>query len=171
MKGEINKNIVLGKGIFFLDETPIGLTRDGGTFKVEYEHRVINADGDRGTVKGRVVREGAKAFITINHLEVLTQIAKLHTGVKEDTTTKEGYTTITGTGKITDEDYHTVTFKGQTKDGREVIIEILNAINLENIEWTLKDKDDIVDTVTYEATYDPQAEDEYNENWSVSFKN
>lgn len=171
MKGENNKNIVFGKGVFSLDGEPIGLTRDGGTFKVEYTHRVINADGDRGTVKGRVVREEAKAFITINHLEVLTQIAKLHTGVNEDITTKEGYTTITGTGKITDTDYHTVTFTGETKDGREVIIEITNAINLENIEWTLKDKDDIVDTVTFEATYDPMAEDEYNENWSVSYKN
>lgn len=168
MKGEKQENIVFGRGIFKVDDVAIGLTRDGGTFKVEYNHRVINADGDRGTVKGRVEREEAKAFITINHLEVLTELAKLHTGVK--TTTEGDYTVITGAGKIVDEDYHTVQFIGETKNGREVVIEIRNAINLENIEWTLKDKDDIVDTVTYEATYDPQAEDQFDENWTVKYK-
>ena len=171
MKGEKQENIVLGRGIFKIDDVAVGLTRDGGTFKVEYTHRVINADGDRGTVKGRVLREEAKAFMSINHLEVLTSFEALHTGVKSDTTTKQGYTTYKGTGKIDDaNDYHTVTFVGETKNGREVVIEINNAINLENIEWTLKDKDDVIDSVTYEATYDPQAEDQFDENWTVSYK-
>lgn len=171
MKGEKQENIVFGRGIFKIDDVTVGLTRDGGTFKVEYNHRVINADGDRGTVKGRVVREEAKAFMSINHLEVLTEIEKFHTGIKADTTTKTGYTTLSGTGKIDDtNDYHTVTFVGETKNGREVVIEIKNAINLENIEWELKDKNDVIDSVTYEATYDPQAEDQFDENWTISYK-
>ena len=171
MKGEKNENILLGRGIFKIDDVAIGLTRDGGSFKVEYNNRIINADGDRGVVKGRVEREEAKPTITINHLEVLTELKNLHSGIKVSTDVKDGYTTITGTGKITDEDYHKVEFIGETKDGRELVIEITDAINLENIEWTLKDKDDVVDTVTFTATYDPQAEDQMNECWAVHYKN
>ena len=48
------KNIVLGKGVFKIDDNTIGLTRDGGTFTVEYTYRNIEADGDRGPVKGRI---------------------------------------------------------------------------------------------------------------------
>lgn len=172
MKGEQPNNILFGRGIFKIDGTVVGLTRDGGSFKVEYNHRRINADGDRGTVKGRVHEEEAKAFLSINHLEVLTSFEDLHVGIKKDATTKTGYTVYTGSGKIADDDYHTVTFVGETKDGREVEIELTNAINLENIEWELKDKDDIIDKVTYEATYDySQDGDEYNENWSIAVKN
>lgn len=170
MKGEKQENIVLGRGVFKIDGQLMGLTRDGGTFAVEYTHNVIAADGDRGKVKGRIVRDEAIPKLTINHLELLTEIEKLHPALKVDTETSSGYTVISGTGKIQDADYHTVTFEGETKDGREVIIEVKNAINLENINWELKDKDQIVDTVTFEGTYDPEAADEFDENWTVKYK-
>lgn len=172
MKGENQGNILLGRGAFKLDGNLLGLTRDGGSFKVEYNHRVINADGDRGLVKGRVVREEAKPYLVINHLELLTKADAMHPGIKIDTQTKPGHTIITGTGKIDDEkDYHTVEWVGETKDGREVEIKIENAINLENIDWTLKDKDDVIDVATFQSSYDSEADDEFNENWSVTYKN
>ena len=171
MKGEKATNIVFGRGVFKVDGTAIGLTRDGGTFTVEYNNRIINADGDRGTVKGRVVREEATAKIEINHLELLTSFEKLHSGLNVDTTTKEGYTIIKGSGKIDDKkDYHEVSFEGETKDGREFKVSISNAINLDNLSLEFKDKDDIVDKVTFTSTYDPEAEDEFDENWSIEYK-
>lgn len=171
MKDEKNENIVLGKGVFEVDDVIVGLTRDGGNFTVEYNHRVINADGDRGTVKGRVIREEATPKIEINHLELLTSFEKLHPGVKVDTTTEEGYTKITGTGVIDDtKDYHKVCFKGETKDGRDVTITINDAINLDNISFDFKDKDDIIDKVVFTGTYDQQAEDQLAEPWEIKYK-
>lgn len=170
MKGEKQTNIVFGKGVFKVDGELIGLTRDGGTFSVEYNNRIINADGDRGNVKGRIIREEARAKIEINHLELLTSFEKLHPAVKVDTTTEAGYTVMTGTGIITDADYHTVTFEGETKDGREFIVEIENAINLDNLSLEFKDKDDIIDKVAFEASYDAEATDEYNECWKIKYK-
>jgi hypothetical protein len=170
MKGATPTNIALGRGVFKIDDTLIGLTRDGGTFSVEYEYRPISADGDRGYVKGRVSKDGATPKLALNHLEVLTALADLHTGITSDTTTKSGYTTIKGNGKIDDEkDYHTVAFIGETKDGRELTITVERAINLENIEWDLKDKDEIIDKVTYTGTYDEQADD-LDEGWKVEYK-
>lgn len=170
MKGEKQGNIVLGRGVFKIDGTLMGLTRDGGTFAVEYTHNAIVADGDRGKVKGRILRDEAIPKLTINHLELLTEIEKLHPAIKADTSSESGYTVLSGTGKLTETDYHTVTFEGETKDGREVVITVNNAINLENINWELKDKDQIIDTVTFEGTYDPEAEDAFDENWEVKYK-
>ena len=56
------------------------------------------------------------------------------------------------------------------KDGREFIVEIENAINLDNLSLEFKDKDDIIDKVAFEASYDPEAEDEYNECWKIKYK-
>lgn len=170
MKGENAKNVVFGKGVFKLDGIAIGLTRDGGKFSVEREIRQITADGDRGPVKGRIRSEGAVPKMEINHLELLTNLENMHSGVS--VTNSNGKTVIKGTGEIDDEkDYHEVVFEGQAKDGRDVKITIHNAINLENIEWELKDKDDIIDKVTFTGTYDPEAEDEMDENWEVEYTN
>ena len=162
------KRQVVGKGVFYIDEILAGLTRDGGNFSTEYEYREIAADGDRGAVKGRISNDGARAKMTLNHLEVLTNLDSFHPGLKIEQL--EGKTKITGTGKIDDEnDYHTVKFVGETKDGREISVTIKNAINLENINWDLKDKDEIIDAVTFQAAYDEQAEDQYDENWEVVY--
>ena len=60
--------------------------------------------------------------------------------------------------------------KGETKDGREFIVSIKNAINLDNLSLEFKDKDDIVDKVTFSSTYDPEAENPLEENWEIKYK-
>ena len=163
------ENIMLGKGVFAIDGVDIGLTRDGGTFSVEYENRVIEADGDRGTVKGRVIREKATPKLEITHLELLTGLEKMHPGLKKDSSTKPNHEVYTGTGKIVDGDYHKVTFTGETTGGKAVVITVSNAINLENISWELKDKNDVLDKVTFEGCYEENASDPYAEPWEVDF--
>ena len=46
--------ILLGYGVVSVGLTPIGLTRGGSVFTVEREYRNIEADGDKGPVKGRI---------------------------------------------------------------------------------------------------------------------
>ena len=78
-------SIVLGAGKFYVyvnnDYKLIGLTRGGGSFNVEREYRQINADGDRGPVKGRVVMEGSVATLTMNVLTMLENIQALYTSI------------------------------------------------------------------------------------------
>ncbi len=73
--------IILGAGKFYIGQTLIALTRGGGSFNVEREYRKINADGDRGTVKGRVVMEGSECTLTMNVLTMLTNIDKLYSSI------------------------------------------------------------------------------------------
>lgn len=70
--------IVLGAGVFAIGGTDVALTRGGGKFTVTREYRRINADGDRGAVKGRIVMEGSEATLTMNVLTMLTNIANLY---------------------------------------------------------------------------------------------
>lgn len=73
--------ILLGAGVFSIGDTAIGATRGGGSFKVVRDFRRINADGDRGPVKGRIVCESAEATLTMNVLEFITRITDLYTAV------------------------------------------------------------------------------------------
>ena len=73
--------IVLGAGVFYIGGTAVALTRGGGQFTVEREFREINADGDRGAVKGRVVMESSRAKLTMNLLTMLTRITDIYAAV------------------------------------------------------------------------------------------
>lgn len=73
--------IILGAGKFYIDNTLVALTRGGGQFTVTREYRDINADGDRGTVKGRVVMESSIPTLTLNVLTMLTNVSKLYSSI------------------------------------------------------------------------------------------
>lgn len=74
--------ILLGAGVFYVGGTAVALTRGGGSFNVEREYRQINADGDRGPVKNRVVMESSVATLTMNALTMLTKLADLYTSIE-----------------------------------------------------------------------------------------
>jgi hypothetical protein len=82
-------------------------------------------------------------------------------------TSESTYDSITGSLTIAAGDYNDVTFVGQTKDGRAVTIELDDAINLENIEWTMEDKAEVVPSLGFTATYDETARS--TPPWRVKF--
>ena len=78
-----SNSILLGVGIFYIGDNAIALTRGGGKFTVEREFREINADGDRGPVRDRIVMESSKATLTMNALTILDRLADLYTAIEE----------------------------------------------------------------------------------------
>lgn len=160
-------DIILGYGVFAIGSTAVGLTRGGGTFTVEREYREILADGDFGPVKGRITKISSRAKLTLNALELLPANLELLYPAT-DVATASGKDTLTATADIADANYNaTVTWTGATKAGRGVKITLENAINLENIEWALVDKDEIVATITYTATYLDSART--TEPWKIEY--
>lgn len=159
---------LLGEGVFYIGEVPIGLTRGGGQFLVEREIRQIEADGDKGPVKGRNKIDKSTPKLVVNALQIIgDNLPKMYPGVKvSDSDNKK---IVTGTGKIVDSDYQDfVKFVGMTDKGKEVVIKIENAINLENIDWTLADKDEVVPSLTYTGCYEEDSPQGY-EPWSVTY--
>lgn len=161
-------DILLGKGVFSFLDVPIGLTRGGGQFVLEKEIRQIEADGDRGPVKGRIVQDKATPKLTINALEIINEnLPKMYAAVKA--TKGEGKTIVTGTGKISDADYLTyVKFTGETKGGRQTVIKVENAINLENIDWSLVDKSEVIPALTFTGCYEEDSAADY-EPWQIEY--
>lgn len=154
------KEILLSQGAFFVDETATLLTRGGGKFTVEKTLRNIVADGDRGPVKGRVRIDDMTVKMEMNILEVLTEnLEELYVGVKKEIGADADRISYTGKFEIEDEEYKTIKWVGKTKAGKPIQIEIMNAINTENIDWTLVEKGEIVPKLTFVGHYEEGIED------------
>ena len=155
--------ILLGYGVVTVADTPIGLTRGGSSFTVEREIRNIEADGDRGQVEGRIVIDTENAKLTVNALELFNadDMSKYYPAIVNNTGT------VTSTLKIAAGDYNDVKWEGKTKDGTPITIVVKNAINIENLEWTLEDKNEVVPALGFTASYDESARD--TAPWEVVF--
>lgn len=77
--------ILLGAGVVSIDNVDVALTRGGSQFTVEREFREINADGDRGPVKDRVVIDASRATLTLNALTFLTSMSRIYAGIAVST--------------------------------------------------------------------------------------
>lgn len=155
-------DIILGDGTFYINGTAVGLTRGGGQFVVERENKIIEADGDFGPVKGRIRKIGAVPKLTMNNLELTP--ARLQKMYPATTLTGDK---LEGAANISTSDYCEAKWVGQTADGRDVIIIVKNAINMENIDLSLADKEEIVASVTFTGTYEES--DRTKEPWSIEW--
>ena len=81
------KEILLGLGVFAIDNVDVALVRGGGQFTVEREYRDITADGDKGSVKDRISLDAERAKLTMNVLTMLTSIKSMYPALSETTAT------------------------------------------------------------------------------------
>jgi hypothetical protein len=163
-KANTPDKILLGYGLVSVDGEPLGLTRGGSTFTVEREVRNIEADGDRGTVKGRVVIDTEEATLVVNALEIFSdaELSKYFPAL--DLTTN----TIISTLNIVDADYRVVVWEGKTLDGKSVTITLPNAINKGNLDLTLEDKDEVVPELEFTGAYLEESRDVPG--WTIEFE-
>ncbi len=159
----IVENILLGYGTFIVDDVPVARTRDGGSFLVERETRPIEADGDRGPVKGRIEIDSEIATLTMNELTFFNVdlIKSRFPGLQVIENV------ASSTLEIIDDDYHDVKWVGNTKAGDEITITVKNAINMENFEITMIDKNEVVPEIVFTGTYAEDARDEST--WSIEY--
>lgn len=161
------ENIILGDGVFSINGVDVALTRGGGSFAVEREYRQIEADGDFGPVKGRIRKVKSIAKLVMNALELLPANLTSFYPAMSRSTSDPAKDVVTGASDVADSDYVTVAWTGTTKAGKEVYIELSNAINLENFEWEMADKEEIVPELTYTAAYLESART--TEPWKIEF--
>ena len=152
-------SIILGDGVFAITTTSgatatdVGLTRGGGQFLVERDFRDIEADGDMGPVSTRVriIREVPK--LTIRGLELLqTNITAFYPGTTMDNTNSTEWTPLLTMSTAMYN--YAVTWTGETLGGKDVVITVKNAINRENIDWNMVDKEEIVPELTFTGHYE-----------------
>lgn len=151
------ENTLLGLGEIQIDDTTIGYTRGGSEFTVKRTTHPIRADGDRGTHVDSVLIDQEVATLKTNFIELIPEnIAKIVPAMASSTAT--GTTTLAPTFKILTSDYHKVTWIGKTKGGTAVKIILNKAINLADIKWTMKEKDEVVQSAEFEACYNEETD-------------
>jgi len=157
-------DIILGDGVFTIGATTtataIALTRGGGVFSIEREYRNIEADGDYGPVKDRIRLIRSVPKLNIKSLEWLANEWEIYhpsiSGTLTSTLTAGVTATVTGRGlttNITTQDYNVVTWTGYTKGRTKVFIQLDNAINLENVDFSMVDKEEVLHDVTFVVAY------------------
>ena len=52
---------------------------------------------------------------------------------------------------IKTDDYRKVAWKGITNTGAPIEIEIENAVNVSNIDWSMQDRDEVLQTISYKG--------------------
>lgn len=167
----MHNDILLGEGTFIRNGVPIAVTRGGSKFSIERVYKKIVADGDYGGVKGRIRKDMSIAKLVLNTLEMLpTNFTGMYPATKVTTTVDGLQTTEVWEAKaeIEDADYQdNVVWAGRTMTGKAVTIDIQNGLNLDNIEWSFIDKDEVVPTCTYEGMYDNATRTK--EPWNVTW--
>lgn len=157
-----SQEIILGLGKFAIDDIEVLLTRGGGSFTVEREYREIEADGMKAAGKDMITIDREQPKLLMNMLSILTKadLTKLYPALKSSqvTTSAQGIEVTSNDDLVIQEtDYHKVTWTGVTNKGTGVKIEIENAINLENINWELVDKSEVIQALTYTGVADMEA--------------
>ena len=178
IRAEAFENLQLNAGIFLVDydyssitdatalktaiataiSTPsniLGVTRGGGSFTVTRESRTPEVDGMRYPFKGSDFIDSADAYLSGTLLEVNALNFKrlLSTG---DSATSGKKTTVTmHTAVNTSTDYipH-LCWVGDIADGRVVLIELDNAFNTADFNFTFTDKGEGTMTFEFHARQD-----------------
>ncbi|MEF9892638.1 MAG: hypothetical protein RR738_04850 [Anaerorhabdus sp.] len=143
------ENVILGYGEISIGSIPIGMTRENGQFTVERTYHQIKRNGSKGIDKGSMILDEERAKLKFSFLELSKEnLVKVFPGLIDESGK------VSPTFEIKDTDYQDITWLGKTKKGDAIKIELKNAFNQSNIDWTLIEKDEIKQEVEFEATYD-----------------
>ena len=139
----------------------LGATRGGGSFNVTKDRRTPDIDGMRYPFKNGEFVDSSDAYLSSTLVEATPENFKL--ALASATMTKTGnVTTIKMRTMPDDEDYLTnLVWVGDLADGRLVCIELLNALNTADLQFTFTDKNEGTMGVEFHAHQD--AVDSYDE--------
>lgn len=137
----------------------IGATRGGGKFEAKPNIRAIPIDGVKGVAKGLQVIDDWTVTLEANIIEIKKET--LFKGlasafIASGEADVEDYELIMANNYISLEDYmDNVTFVGKISGKtKPVIIQVLNALNVEGLSLQTKDKDEAIIALKFTGAYD-----------------
>ena len=143
------------KKIWNFAESLIGATSGGNSLKITPELKDIEVDGALVKVKGLTVKQGEKALMEINLIELTPGIIKAAVIGQEGESTIEGYSLIESKGNLSEGDYYeNIAFVGKRIDGTPIIAILDNALCTSGLSIEGKNKDGAVGKYTFECSQD-----------------
>jgi hypothetical protein len=149
--GTYHKNLKFADGAWSGD--CIGATSGGGKVSIVGEFVDIEVDGVLVKTKGLTVKQGGKASIEVNFVELNTDTLKAVSLFEEGESDADGFTVLKDKAHINEGDYlENFGFVGFTADGSKQIVVIFDyAICTSGLELEGKNKENSVIKATLEA--------------------
>jgi len=178
-------HMILDAGVIYLDygkptQRKLGCTRGGSEFSVEGERRDMPFDGISGIVKGAVRYLSTKATLSTNLVEISKEIIQMtipgSTVSAAIPAKDEGAVAITGenqyeisrkfTSTIPNLPFYDIALVAEVSNLKTPVVCILkNSVSDGKFNISVKDGDEAVLAVTFQATVDP--EDPDDEGWTI----
>ena len=156
--GDKNQEILLGLGKLSIydgeTKVPIAYTRGGGKFTVTRTYRPISFDGLKAYASQEmIVIDEENVDMEMNMLSIFTDsdLTFLYPAMKATTGADGTEITSNDDLAIKTDDYRKVAWKGITNTGAPIEIEIENAVNVSNIDWSMQDRDEVLQTISYKG--------------------
>ena len=155
---EKNQEIVLGLGAFYIydgeEAVKIAYTRGGGKFAVERTYRPISFDGLKAyAAEEMIVIDEENVSLEMNLLSIFTDadLTFLYPAMKTTSDAQGIEITSNDDLAIKTEDYRKVEWRGITNTSKPIVISIDNAVNVSNIDWSMQDRDEVLQTISYKG--------------------
>jgi len=155
------KDILLGEGVLYynygeVSQAVIGATRGGSKLNIDWTKRDVNFDGALGSTKGMRRTDKLIASLVIKFLKFNYTMLQYGLNVTvSDVTDQDGtFKKISfDTGFASTDVMTNIAFKGYKADGTYCLIIIKNSLNIDNIGLEFKEKDEVVNEMTYTGFY------------------
>lgn len=162
--GTYHKGLKYSEGNWNFEETLIGATSGGGTFKVEPTLTDVEIDGVYVPIKGvSKVKTGEKATMEINPIELTKDLIKVSALAKDGESEDTNYDVIESNANIEAGHYlENIAFVGKTISGKNIIVIMENALCTSGLETGGEDKKGKVGKYTFECHSDLTDDGEYD---------
>jgi hypothetical protein len=154
-------DILLGEGIIYKNygvagSAIIGATRGGGKLEITKKINEMKYDGAYGLTKTLRRYDRFEVKLTVNFLKInyVNLAYGLPVTIADGTDVDGTYKKLTFDMDIVAADVlSNVAFVGQKDDGKQCIIIVDNALNIDNINMDFKEKDELTSEMTYTGFY------------------
>lgn len=158
---QLNAGVLLSdytKGGEIDENNIIGATRGGGSVTITPEIHQVAVDGAPTYTVGLERCDGYTAQLNFTMLEFTAETIKRALGVGVTAANANAATTddikITAATKVLTSDYSDVYWVGDLSDGRNVVVKLKNALNLNGLNLTASDKGEGTFALQLTAHYD-----------------
>lgn len=157
------------KGQDILESSIIGATRGGGSINVKPIIRQVAVDGAPTYTKGLERIDEVQANAQFTMVEFTPAITKRAIAGSTLTTETGGDVVIKSTRQVLADDYQDLYWIGDTSDGKNVVVYLKNAFNLDGLGLSATDKGEGTFAMNLMAHYD--ISDLENAPYSITFEN
>lgn len=140
-------------------ESLIGATSGGNKLSIIPEILSIEADGALVRTKELDAKQGEKASLELNMLELTEELVKKSLFAKDGVSVDESYNLIESKADIDEGDYlENIAFVGKNLKGQNIIVILDNALCTSGLEVEGKNKEGTVTKYTFECSADLESD-------------